>query len=99
MLAKADYVRSFSAEAEIFPLGSQPILVTDIVMDSSQSVSVVTFQLTIGQGVSLSLNHDLGVAIGKLLSDVVDGLDWGSGMSKELPMADVGKVSEKMMLH
>jgi hypothetical protein len=92
-------VRAFSSEAEIFPLGSQPVLVTDIIMDSSKPVSVVTFQLSIGQGVCLSLNHDLGVAIGKLLSDVIDGLDWGLGMSKELPIGNIGNTGEKMMLH
>lgn len=98
-LAQADYVQPFSSKAEIFPLGAQPILVTDIVMDSSKPIFVVTFQLSVGQGVNLSLNHDLGVAISKLLSDVVDGLDWGLGMSKELPTAGVGNLSEKMMLH
>jgi len=99
VLSKADYVQSFSSEPEIFPLGSQPILVTDIVMDSSNPVSVLTFQLAIGQGINLSLNHDLGVAISKLLSDVVDGLNWVPGIAKELPMAEVGNLSEKMMLH
>ncbi len=99
VLAKADYVQTFSPNAEIFPLGAQPVLVTDIVVDSSRPVSVVTFQLAIGRGVNLSLNHDLGVAISKLLIDVMDGLDWGGGMTKELPMADVGSSGEKMMLH
>jgi len=99
VLEKADYVQPFSGGAEIFPLGLQPILVTDVVMDSSKPVSVVTFQLAIGQGVNLSLNHDLGVAIGKLMSDVVDGLNWGLGMVEELPMAGVGNLGEKMMLH
>jgi len=32
-------------------------------------------------------------------SDGVDGMDWGSGMAKELPVAEVGNLSEKMMLH
>ena len=99
VLVKADYVQAFSCEAESFPLGSQPILVTDIVMDSSRLVSVVTFRLAVGQGVNLSLNHDLGVAISKLLSDVLDGLDWGPGIAKELPMMGAGNFSEKMMLH
>jgi hypothetical protein len=100
VLSKADYVQSFSSDAEIFPLGSLPVLVTDIIMDSSEPISVVTFQLVVGQDVCLSLNHDLGISISKLLSDVMDGLDWGLGMSKELPMAGVGFVSEKkMMLH
>ena len=44
VLAKADYVQSFSSEAEVFPLGLQPILVTDIVMDSTKPVSVVTLR-------------------------------------------------------
>jgi len=99
VLAKADYVQPFSSGAEIFPLGSQPILVTDVVMDSSRAVSVVTFQLAGGQGVNLSLDHDLGIAISKLLSDVLDGVDWGLGMAKELPMAGVGNLGKKMMLH
>lgn len=98
-LVKADYVQSFSSEAVIFPLGQQPILVTDVVMDSSKLVSVVTFQLAVGQGVSLSLNHDLGLAISKLLADVIDGLDWAVGMTKELPVMDTGNLGEKMMLH
>lgn len=98
-LSRTDYVQPFSSGAEIFPLGAQPILVTDIVMDSSKPVSVVTFQLAIGQEVNLLLNHDMGVAISKLLSDVVDGLDWGLGMAKALPMAGVGNFGEKMMLH
>jgi hypothetical protein len=99
VLAKADFVQSFSSGAEIFPLGSQPILVTDIIMDSSRPVSVVTFSLVTGREVMLSLNHDLGVAISKLLSDVTDGLDWALGMSKELPRTIVGGCGEKMMLH
>jgi len=98
-LAKADYVQSFSSGAEIFPLGPQPILVTDIVMDSSKPVAVVTFQLAIGQSVNLSLNHDLGVAVSKLLSNVAEGLDWGLGIAKEVPMAEIGTSGEKMMLH
>jgi len=99
VLAKADFVQSFSAGAEIFPLGAQPILVADIIMDSTKPVSVVTFRLAIGREVSLSLNHDLGVAISKLLSDVLDGVDWGIGMTKELPRAGAGNFGEKMMLH
>lgn len=99
VLAKADYMQSFSGEAEIFPLGQQPVLVTDIVMDSSRPVSVIAFQTALGQGVSLSLNHDIGLALSKLLSDLVDGLDWGIGMTKELPMAEIGNPGEKMMLH
>ena len=98
-LSKADYMQAFSSGAEIFPLGSQPILVCDIVMDSSKPVSVVTFRLANGQEVNLSLNHDLGVAISKLLSDVIEGVDWGFGMTKELPRAEVSKLGEKMMLH
>lgn len=99
VLAKADYVQSFSAEAEVFPLGVQPILVTDIAMDFSKPVSVVTFRLAAGQEASLSLNHDMGLAISKLLFDVMDGLDWGIEMTKELPMKSVGNPGEKMMLH
>jgi len=99
VLAKADYVQPFSTGVEVFPLGPQPILVTDIVMDSSQPVSVVIFQMAIGQALNLSIDHDLGVAIRNLLSKVVDGLDWGLGMAKELPMEKVGNLGEKMMLH
>ena len=99
VLAKADFVQSFSSEAEIFPLGLQPILVTDIIMDSSKSVSVVTFCLAAAREVNLSLNQDLGVAIGKLLSDVLDGLDWGLGITKELPGVGLGGLGEKRMLH
>ena len=99
VLAKADYAQPFSSGGETFPLGAQPILVTDVVMDSSRPVSVVTFQLAVGQGVNLSLDHDLGIAISKLLSDVVDGVDWGLGVTNELPMEGVGDLGEKMMLH
>jgi hypothetical protein len=99
VLAQADYAQPFSAGAEILPLGAQPILVADIIMDASQQVSVVTFLLSHGQQVNLSLNHDLGVAVRKLLSDVVDGLDWGLGIQKELPVAEIGNSCEKMMLH
>lgn len=99
VLAKADYVQSFSSAAEIFPLGVQPILVTDVVMDASKPVSVVTFRLAAGQEVNLSLNQDLGIAISKLLSDVAEGSDWSLGIAKGLPVADVGNLGEKMMLH
>jgi hypothetical protein len=99
VLAKADFVQSFASGAEIFPLGLQPVLVTNIIMNFTGPVSVVTFQLAVGQEINLSLNHDLGVAIGKLLSDVLDGVDWGFGMAKELSAAGVGNLSEKMMLH
>lgn len=99
VLSRADFVQSFSSGAEVFPLGEQPILVTDVVLDASKPVSVVTFQLAIGQGVNLSIDQDLGVAINKLLSDVVDGLDWGLGIGKELPVIDAGSPDKKMMLH
>ena len=99
VLSKADYAQSFSAEAESFPLGAQPLLVADVVVDTSKPVSVVTFQLSSGQAVSLSVNHDLGFAIGRLLSGVMNGLDWGAGMMKELPLASVADLGEKMMLH
>ena len=99
VLARADYAQSFSAEAELFPLGAQPLLVTDVVVDMTNPVSVVTFQLTSGQAVNLSVNHDLGFAIGKLLSNVTGGLDWGMGIMKELPLTSVADLGEKMMLH
>lgn len=99
VMAKADYAQSFSAEAEMFPLGAQPQLVSDVVMDTSTPVPVVTFQLASGQAVSLSLNHDLGFAISKLLAKVAGGLDWGMGSMKELPLTSVSDVGEKMMLH
>ena len=98
-LSRADYAQSFYSGAEAFPLGQQPILVTDVITDSSKPVSVVTFQLAIGQGLSLSLDHDLGVTISKLLSDVLDGLAWGVGMAKEMPMTNVGDPGKKMLLH
>ena len=101
VLAKTDFVKSFSPEAETFPFGPQPILVVDIVMDSSRQTSVATFRLAIGQEINLSLDHNLGVAITirKLLSDVVDGLDWGVEAAKELPIAGTGNLGEKMMFH
>ena len=99
VLAKADFEQTFSSGAEIFPLGSQPILVADITMDSSKPVSVVTFHLATGREVNLTHNHDLGVAISKLLSDEMEGLDWGLGMTKELPRVSFGNLGEKMMLH
>lgn len=99
VLAKADYAQSFADEAEDFPLGAQPLLVSDVMVDTSSPVSVVTFQLASGQALNLSVNHDLGFAISKLLSNVMAGLDWGTGMMKELPLASVNDLGEKMMLH
>ena len=99
ILSQADYVQSFSSDVEIFPLGPQPVLVTDINLDFSKPIFVVTFQLATAQLVCMPIDHNFGAAISKLLSDVLDGLDWGTGMAKELPMADVGNLGEKMMLH
>jgi len=99
VVAKADYVQPYSTEAETLPLGAVPVLVTNIMMDSSKPVTVLTFKLSVGQEVNLSLNQELGIAICKLLTNVMEGLDWGTGIAKELPMTEVGKLSEKMMLH
>jgi hypothetical protein len=100
VLAKADFVQPFSAAADKFPMGPQPLLVTGIGMDTSGMVPVLTFHIALGKEVNLSLNHDLGVSIGKLLCDVVESLDWGIGLAKEIPLAETGNLSEnKMMLH
>lgn len=98
-LARADYEKSFSSEAETFPLGTQAVLVADIILDSSGTAPMVTFRLATGQEVNMSIDHDLGIAISKLLSNVMDGLDWRGAMTKELPIASVNNAGEKMMLH
>jgi hypothetical protein len=98
-LARADYEKSFSSEAQTFPLGAQALLVADILMDASKPAPVVTFRLANGQEINISLDYDLGVAIGRLLSNVVDGLDWGGAVAKELPIATADGVGAKMMLH
>jgi hypothetical protein len=98
-LARADYEKSFSSEAQTFPLGPQALLVADILMDASKPTAVLVFRMVTGQEVNISLDHDLGVAVGKLLSNVVDGLDWGGAAAKELPIATADAAGEKMMLH
>jgi hypothetical protein len=76
VLANADYKTALS-EADSFPLGVQPILISDLILDSSVTVPVLTFQLTVGRNVNLSIDHDLGLAVSKLLSNVLSGTDWG----------------------
>jgi hypothetical protein len=78
VLAKTDYKTAFASEGASFPLGQQPILVADIMLDSSTATPALTFQLATGQQIGLSIDHDLGMAVDKLLSDVLGkSTNWG----------------------
>lgn len=98
VLAEADYKTAFSSGEASFPLGTQPILVSDAVLDSPGAVPVLVFQLAVGRGVSVSIDHDLGLAISKLLSDVLGGLDWGVEVVQGSTIGGAGGSSE-MMVH
>jgi hypothetical protein len=77
VLAEADYKTAFAAEAVFFPLGEQPALMSDLTLDATAQVPTLTFQLAIGRNVSLTIDHDLGLAVGNLLLDVLSKADWG----------------------
>ncbi len=77
VLAEADFSTAFAAEAVSLPLGDQPVLMADLVLDLSQELPTLTFQLTIGKNVSLSIDYELGLMIGNLLSEVLCKTDWG----------------------
>ncbi|MDO8812265.1 MAG: hypothetical protein Q7J38_09600 [Gallionella sp.] len=78
VLAEADFKTAFSDKAASFPLGEQPILVSDVALDSSAADPLLNFRLVSGQVVGLSLNQEIGIAIGKLLSDALGRTDWGA---------------------
>jgi len=77
VLAEADFKTAFVAEAVSFPLGEQPALMSDLALDASTATPMLIFQLTIGRNVNLSVDHDLGLAISNLLSEVLSKTDWG----------------------
>ncbi len=81
VLAEADY-KTVLSEAESFPLGPQPILISDLNLETSGAAPVLGFQLAIGQSVNLSIDHDLGLAVSKLLTDVIGTTDWGLATGK-----------------
>jgi hypothetical protein len=84
VLARTDYKTTFTSEGASFPLGQQPILVADIILDNSAEIPAISFQLATGQRIALSVDHDLGLAVSKLLSDVLNkSTDWGIGSAQD----------------
>jgi hypothetical protein len=96
-IAKADYASAFSPEAQTFPLGPNAVLVAGIVVDSGKPAPVLIFKLAQGQEVNISLDHDLGAAVSKLLTTVLESLDWGS--APKAPAAPASEPGEKTLLH
>ncbi|MDZ4202562.1 MAG: hypothetical protein U1C96_10515 [Gallionella sp.] len=96
VLAGADYKTVFSNQAASFPLGEHPVLVADVALDSVPGAALLNLKLVSGQTLGLSLNHELGLAIGKLLSDVLNGVDWGAGSVHSVVMADANSA---VMMH
>jgi hypothetical protein len=96
-IAKADYESAFSPEAQAFPLGPNAVLVAGIVVDSGKPAPVLIFKLATGQEVNISLDHDLGAAISKLLTTVLESLDWGN--APKAPTAPASEPGEKTLLH
>ena len=98
-LARTEHLKPFISGAGILPFGQQAVLVTDITVDTSVPVSTLSFRLASGQEIKLSLDGDLEAGIVKRLTDATDGVDWGLGTTKRLPVAGADAASEKMMLH
>lgn len=86
VLAVADYQTTFSSEVVSFPLGEQPVLLAELALDASAETPMLTFQLLTGTSVSLIIDQELGMAVGKLLSDVLCKTDWGIEAAEGLPI-------------
>lgn len=99
VLAEADYKTDFVSTGAVYPLGEQPILVTDIVLDSAQPSPALGFQLAIQQVVNLSLDYELGLSISKLLTDVLNGVSWGIGVSQDSTAFGPGGHDMKLVVH
>ena len=98
VLAEADFKTAFATGAVSLPLGEQPVLMSDVGLDSSQEVPTLTFQLAIGQNVSLSIDYELGLMIGNLLSEVLCKTDWGVEVVGDSAIKTLGSTGA-VMLH
>lgn len=88
VISRADYQTSFTSEGATFPLGEQPLLVAAIILDNSTAVPALAFQLVGGQRLNLAIDYKLGMAVGKLLADVLQRTsDWGLELAQNPPTA------------
>jgi len=99
VLAEADYKTDFVSAGAVYPLGEQPILVTDVTLDSARPAPELGFQLAVKQVVNLSLDYQLGLSISKLLSDVLSGVNWGIGVMQDSTSLEPDARHEKLVVH
>ena len=97
VLAEADFKTAFSCEAVSFPLGEQPVLLIDLMLDSSTELPMLTFQLATGQNLNLSLDQNMSLAIARLLSDVLGKSAWGIGSASVVALKELAAPAAAML--
>lgn len=99
VIENSDYKTPFASSATTYPIGEQALLVTGLLMSVVDGAPLLGFQLPTNQTVSISLDHNLSLAIDKLFRDNLAAIDWGIVPVGKADSTGLGNAIDKTVVH